>query len=354
MLETKMVSFMKHTKDRMNNPLPDSDIDKLILAAKQVGATHCELAQPLGLANTASDMLRWANKIHAAGMLVTFRSAHVDMEGLYGHVKAVGTARKPLQFYIDEAANFIIANPALFKDGDEWAVYPERTEAIWQDSTSWFWPNDPGTYANFFISLADTCKTSFTFIGKKVQVGLSSNNASEIMSGWMSKAMSDKYGYVCVDHYVDGDPAKLEADIRSMATRMGKPIYLQESAADRFTLITDPAKLKTYFDVLKRLVKDGVIVRFGYWGMWAGTPEGCIKDDFTLNEKGLGLKDFFAYTDQPGSVDLTPLVTAIDKLDTSVNTLTLYADTLKAARAIIYSSSTNTTKINKLKALIPW
>jgi len=333
MLETKMISFMKWTKDTMSNPPSDATIDSLVKAAKSAGATHCELAHPFGLSNTASEMKRWADKIHAAGMNITVRSADVDMEGLYGHAQAVGPNRKPTQYYIDEAVNFIKANP-IFKDGDEFAPFPERTEGIFQDATSWIWPNDPGTYGAFFVSLADSCAAAFASIGKNIKCGLSSNNASELLSGWMSKAVSDKYGYVCIDHYVDGNPTQLDSDLRTIFSKYGKPIYLQESAPDRFT-VPSAALIQSYFQVLTKLVTDGVLARYGYWGMWSGTPEACINADFTLNAVGLGLQAFQKTTPTPTPTpDLTPRVVA---LETAVANLTKRTAALEAKLAIIKS-----------------
>jgi len=165
MLETKMVSAMKWTKDTHNSPPSDSTIDKVVGGIKSTGATNTEIATVFGRANWAVESQRWADRIHAS-MNVTWRCASDDMEGLYGVTKAVGVNRKPQQFYIDLAVNTILQNPTLFKDGDEWAIYPERTEGIWQDATSWIWPNDPGTFYNFFAKLADDCQTAFNTIGK--------------------------------------------------------------------------------------------------------------------------------------------------------------------------------------------
>ncbi len=311
---------MKWTKDTMSSPPPDATLNSLIAIAKSAGATHCELAQPLGLTNTASEMLRWATKIHASGMNITFRPADVDMEGLYGHPKAVGTLRKPQQYYIDECVNFIKANLGLFKDGDEWCPFPERTEGIFQDATSWISPNDPTTYANFFINLANACQTTFGTI--KVQTGLSTNNGSELLSGWMPQSLINRAGYICVDHYVDNNATQLDSDLRAMFARYNKPIYLQETAPDRFNTPT-AAELTAYFNVLTKLVSDGVLQRMGYWGFWSGTPEGAINADFTLNTTGQALKTF--YNPVPTPPDLTTRVTTLEAqvavLQNQVNTI---------------------------------
>lgn len=307
-METKMISFMKWTKDTMNNVPSDATIDNLVKTAKSASFTHGEVAVPLGKSNSAVEMKRWGDKIHTAGMLGTFRPADVDMEAIYGRIAAVGANRKTQQYYIDECVNFIKANP-IFKDGDEWCPFPERTEGIFQDATSWIWPNDPATYANFFISLAQACKVAFGTV--KVQVGLSSNNASELLSGWMPKTLSDSFGYVCIDHYVDGNPTQLDKDLRAIFAKYGKPIYLQESAPDRFTT-PSAALIQSYFQILTKLVADGVVARYGYWGMWSGTPEACINSDFSLNAVGQGLKTFYGGTAPTPVPDLTPRVIALE------------------------------------------
>lgn len=307
-LETKMVSFMKWTKDTMKNPPSDATIDKLIATAVSGGFTHGELAHPLGMPNGASEMARWTTKMYAAGLKPTFRCSDPYMEGIYNFTKAVGPNRKPQQYYIDQATDFIKSNPGLFKDGAEWAIYTERTEGIWNDATSWIWPNDPNTFANFFVALHDACAVEFTNLGVKVAVGLSSINGSEALSKWFSKTIPNKYGYLCVDHYTDSDPDKLARDLRAMKAYYGKPIYLQESAPDRFKNSTQ-AQIDAYFVVIKSLIDDGTIAKYGYWGMWFGTPEACINFDFTLNAIGLGLKALTIPVPTPNDPPTPPATT---------------------------------------------
>jgi len=353
-----MISAMKWTKDTHDTPPADAVIDKVIAGIKSTGATNIEVATVLGRPNWLEQSKRWADRIHAFGS-ATWRCAHQEMEferksdgsitGLYGVTPAIGANRKPQQFYIDLAVQTILANPTLFKDGDEWAIYPERTEGIFNDSSSWISPNTPSAYADFYIRLADASAAAFAQIGKKVTVGLSANNASEVLSGWMPMNIMQKAGYVVVDHYVDGDSARLESDLRTMKSRTGLPIYLQESAPHRMTNPT-PEMISSYFKALTRLVEDGVLQKFGSWSGWIGNPESIFNSDFTLNAHGQALKAFFTPAVLPTpTTDLKPVLDAIADLKLSVDSRV----TLEKCEAIIWGAGTLSVKMAKLKELIP-
>lgn len=261
MLKTKLVSLMKATKDRQDNLMPQPERLQLINVLKSTGATHLEVSTVIGHPNFAEHSKLWAKDIHNAGLKVTWRCAHVNMEGLYDQPKFTGANRKPTQFWIDEAVTAFNSIKDSIHVGDEEAIYPERTEGIFQDSTAFLFEGLPASYATFFIALHNALKM-FPWI-----VGLSANNASELLSGWMPRVLSDTYNVVVVDHYRDGDAALYETEIRSISQKYGKPVYVQEGAPHRFHEPT-ALQIKEYFDANKRLEKDGVLVGFGSWGGW--------------------------------------------------------------------------------------
>lgn len=286
MLTTKLVSCMKHTKDRMDNPMPVAEMNQLLDVLKTTGSTHIEIATVIGHPNFASYSKQWADAIHAKGMKVTWRNAHMNMEGLYGAPKYVGSTRKPQQFWIDEAVNAFNLIASSIIAGDEEAIYPERTEGIFQDSTAFLSPQTPDVYAQFFINLHTALKV-FPWT-----VGLSANNASELLSGWMPRVLSDTYGQVVVDHYRDNDPALYETEIRAIKTKYGKPVYAQEGAPDRFITPTR-TQCDAYYAACKRLVDDGSMTGYGSWSGWAGAPESTIamvNGQYVLNENGKSLQ----------------------------------------------------------------
>lgn len=290
---TKMISVMKLVKDNMDNPLPVAEMNQLLDVLKTTGNTHIEVASVIGHPNFYSISKQWADAIHSKGMAVTWRCAHINMEGLYNQPKFVGTSRQPVSFWTDEAVKAANSLGGVVKSVDEWAIYPERTEGIFQDSTSWIDPAGlPTTYADAFIDIHTKCQL---YLPQGVKVGLSSNNASELLSGWMPAALINFSGTTVIDHYVDGNPTQYESDIRAIFAKYNKPVYVQEGAPNRFSQPTK-AQADAYFAVNKKLSDDGVLAGFGSWSGWPGTPESIVDKVnglYQLNEQGISLKSFW-------------------------------------------------------------
>lgn len=295
MLKIKMVSAMKMTKDRMDNFLPVAEMNQLLDIYKSTGANKVEVATVIGHPNFAAHSKQWADAIHAKGMGVTFRCAHANMEGLYGQPKFVGANRKPEQFWIDEAVNAFNSIKDSIKAEDEEAIYPERTEGIFQDATAFIGAGLPGSYATFFINLHNALKV-FPWT-----VGLSANNASELMSGWMPASLVTYATQAVVDHYRDGDPALYETEIRNIKNKYGKPVYVQEGAPHRFTKPTR-AQADAYYAVNKKLEEEGILVGFGSWSGWFGAPESIVdkvNGQYVLNDNGESLKAWWIGSSTP-------------------------------------------------------
>ena len=297
----------------MGNPLSVAEIEQYLDVLKSVGAEKVGIAPVGGHPNFALVGKRWLDAIHAKGMKAICRFSHQNMEGTYGQGKYVGPSRQPIQFWIDKSGDMIRELGTSIQSGDEWAVYPERTEGIFQDATSWIWPNTPDNYANAFISIHEGMRS---ILPAGVILGMSANNASELLSGWMPKSLSDKYGVVAIDHYVDGDFIKLEADIRKIAQNYGKKVYLQEGAPHRFIAPTDQ-QARAYFDVLKRLDADGILYGFNFWGGWQGTPESLLTKTngvWALNSQGEALKAWWTSTPAPVPTPPTEIILTTSQL----------------------------------------
>lgn len=301
---------MKHTKDRMGDPMSVSEMNQLLDVLKTTGASHIEVATVIGHPNFVSYSKQWADAIHAKGMNVTWRCAHQNMEferdmngnptgkGLYGATSFIGVNRKPAQFWIDEAVKAATALGTLVKSGDEWAIYPERTEGIFSDNTAFLWEGLPGSYAEFFINMNNACKA---VLPTGAAMGLSANNGSELLNGWMPASLINYAGAVVIDHYRDGDPTLYETEVRAVGSRYNKPVYVQEGAPHRSARPTR-AQANTYFAVNKKLADDGVLVGFGSWSGWAGTPESIVDKVggvYELNESGESLKAWWGNTPTP-------------------------------------------------------
>ncbi len=350
---------MKLNKDNMGNPLSLAEIEQYLDVIKSTGATHVGIAPVGGHPNFALVGKRWLDAIHAKGLKATLRATHQNLEGLYGQPKYVGAGRVPLQFWIDKAGDMVRDLGTSLQAGDEFAIYPERTEGIFQDATSWLWPNDPTTYANAFIAIHEGMRS---IIPMGVVLGLSSNNASELLSGWMSKSLSDKYGVVPTDHYVDGNPTQFEADVRKVFANYGKKVYVQEGSANRFTVPTTQ-QVADYFNVLKKLDLEGILYGFGSWSGWSGTPEAILNKTngiWSLNAQGEALKAWWITTPVPTPIP-TPTPIGPTNADVIAQVKLSEADILAEVKAeeeiqkitaIVFGSGTMTSKITKLKTLL--
>lgn len=281
---------MKHTKDRMTSLMPVAEMNQLLDIYKTTGANLSEIATVIGHPNFISHSKQWADAIHAHGMNVTWRCAHINMEGLYNQPAFVGANRKPVQFWIDEAVKAVGDLGSAIQPGDEWAIYPERTEGIFNDNSAWLYTGLPSSYGTAFLNIHTACKS---ILPTGVIVGLSSNNASEYYSRWMPRTLSDYSGVVAVDLYEDGNPTNYENNVRSVYRNYGKPVYVQEGVPNRFTRPTR-AQADEYFAANKRLEAEGILCGFGSWSGWAGNPESIIDRDATgryyLNDSGLALQ----------------------------------------------------------------
>lgn len=281
---------MKHTKDRMGFMMPTAEINALCDVYKDAGATHVEIATVIGHPNFVEYSKRWADVIRSKGMSITWRCAHANMEGLYNFPRFVGGNKKPAQFWVDEAVNAANQLEGIVRPGDEWAIYPERTEGIFDPNAAWISEGLPGSYAETFIKIHTSCKQ---VLPEGVIIGRSANNASELLSGWMPKSLADYAQCVVIDHYRDGDAVLYEKEIRDIRARYAKPVYVQEGAPHRFST-PNRAQADLYYAANKRLADDGVLIGFGSWSGWSGNPESIINKTadgkYALNDNGLSLK----------------------------------------------------------------
>ena len=327
-MNTRLISLMKHQKDTHNAPPSLPEKKRLIALCKTMNPTHLEVSTVIGMPNFHSETMEWMNAIHEAGLLVTSRHAHGNMEGLYDMEKFVGSNRKPTSFWIDEAVNALKELP--WKAGDEVAIYPERTEGIFDVNTSFLEHDDlQGNYAKFFFNLHEALDIAINV--PFVKFGLSANNASELLSGWMPRAMSETYGVVVVDHYVDGDPVKYEADIRKINQMYGKPVYVQESAPHRFE-VPDSAKAMAHYAVNKKLEIEGILHGYGAWGGWSGTPESVISGD-ALTPAGEALKEWWEGVPDEDD-NLPPDEDEPDEDDENITIADVYLEVLKLSEEI--------------------
>jgi hypothetical protein len=333
------VDVMKYTKDTMQNQLQDSEISAIVAdIMNNLKPQYIAISVPLDESEdypadtkpaprtAIAYAQKWADVIHSAGAKVLFRGTFAGIEGIYNFPKLVGSNRFPAgtaataatdgrNSWLGKIYTYITSHSSLFAPGDIWAILPERTEGIFQDQTSFLSYASPGiqtNYANFFIDLNKVSATAFEKIGKSVRSGYSTNNFSEIGSGWLLPSLFATEPVISVDHYgITHTPAEMDSDIRTAYKNYGKQIFLQEwgdywnvsmSQADR------TAYLNSMYAVFAKLEADKILAGFNYWGGWVNNAEGVLTSAngvYNINYRGQILSKFFA-TVAPTTLSSTP------------------------------------------------
>lgn len=327
------IDVMKWTKDTLKNQPSDAQIDGIVSTiVNTIHPTHIAISIPMdpsadypGSAPSPRDAYaftqRWSDSIHNHGVKVLWRGTWSGIEGIYNFPKQVGTNRFPAgtaatavtdgnSTWLGKTYQYIVNNPSFFQNGDIWAPLPERTENIFQDSTSFLSHGGAGiqtNYANFFKDLKTISDQAFAQIGKQPITGFTANNFTEVKSTWLPQSLFDAMGIIAIDHYAHS-PADLDADLRFIYNLRKKPVFLQEWGDywnEGMPESERAAYLNQIYGVLQNLVNDGVIVGFNYWGAWVGDNEGILTslggDNYGVNSRGQLVANFFAGNDLGGA-----------------------------------------------------
>lgn len=94
-----------------------------------------------------------------------------------------------------------------FQDGDVWSPFYEQTEQAWSPARQYMWGQQDG-YINLdaystrlaWREIKSMCDTYWSGEGKTITV-VSTDNYSEIRSGWLQQVMYTELGVVGVDYY---------------------------------------------------------------------------------------------------------------------------------------------------------
>lgn len=312
-LAIRSIDCMKYTKDLCTNQFSDAQIQSAIASYKSAHANVVAISIPLSSnaefvahgsipsPRTVENFTKvWCDTIHNAGMNVLFRGVFCENEAIYNFPFQQQTSDQ----LIAKIKNYITSHPDFFADGDYFAPFPEGTNVIPGHNFGDIFvalPNGASSYADFFIALHKAENEAFTQIGKRVNIGYSTNNWSELNSGWIPNSLFDDAGIVCMDDYET--PNVADQHIRDIVAKKGHPMFHQEIAIDYS--VSDPvAEMQLFCDGIKQRVSDGVQVGVNWWGGWTGANESIIEDDgqggFTLNPQGKVLANLYAsYDTQP-------------------------------------------------------
>ena len=322
-LKIRSLDVMQNTKDTVTNQINKTEvINYLSCIVTNFKPTHVAVSYPF---DSNSDFVSygstprpqtieqcfkfWCDTIHGLGSNVLFRGTWCAMENIWScafdkGATPLGTvASAPTDgqsTWLGKCYSWIVNHPGYFKDGDIYAPCPEQTTYVFNGDTFLGSSDIQNLYAQFFNNLIIVATQAFATIGKKVTVGYTSNNYSEIRSGWMPGSIFTNSGICAVDYYgnynndSDYTVAAYERDLRLIHTSSGKPLFWQEWG-DIVTFGESDQARYVYFaammDMIKRLVAEGIIMGFNYWGMWQDTDNTGIMirnsdGTYTLDGRG--------------------------------------------------------------------
>lgn len=324
-LTYKSIDIMKLSKDLVNNQPSDAFLLNLVTAiVNGFHPTHISISVPLDTnaafiaqGNTPSPrtVIAFTQKlcdlIHAAGVGVLFRGTYCNMENIYGFPflpsgsggfipqgTAASAATDGQSTWLGRTYQYITNNPTFFATGDLIAFFPEQTSYVFGGnsflSTT---PSIQSNYISFFTDLKTVCTAALTAASKTgVLTGFSSNNYSEIRSGYLSGSLFTANGMTSVDYYgnYNGDgytTSQFGADLTTILNSTGQPIFLQEWA-DIYNSGMNITARMYYIDNFYRMLTGfgNSLLGFNYWGGWGGAPESVLYQDNTgswhLNARG--------------------------------------------------------------------
>lgn len=327
------VDVMKWTKDTMRNQPTNAEINGIVKAIMDnVRPEYISISIPMDATSaygpnnvpaprTAEAFTQaWSDAIHAQGAKVLWRGTWSGIEGIYDFPKQVGANRLPTgtaasavtdgnSTWLGKTYKYIIDHPTFFQNGDIWAPLPERTEGIFSDATSFISHGGYGlqqNYAQFFIDVKAVSDTAFSAIGKNVITGLTANNFSEINSGWMYNSVLQDAGVIVVDHYgITHMPQEMDHDIRKIHSERGLPVFIQEWGDYWHPDMPEAERmeyLRQMYAVYQKLVDDGILIGFNYWGAWEGPYEGILVrsgNNFGINARGMLVAQLFGTAPAP-------------------------------------------------------
>lgn len=332
----RSIDVMKNTKDVINAQPNDVFIQRNIaVLADNFNLTHIGISIPMDsnadfIANGNNPNSRtveaftqkWADTIRAKSLKVLWRGTFCGIEGLYNFQQKVGVNRFPAGTAASAASDgqttwlgkvyaYIINHPTMFAEGDLWAPLPERTEGIFSDSTA-FLPNTgaglQANYAQFFNDLITVSNQAFAVIGVNMKTGMTSNNYSEVASGWIPNSVFNTAGLTVIDHYgSDHSVSEMQSNYNTIYSSKGKQIYHQEWGDYWNSGMTQQQRtdyLRAMYDLMSATAAAGKLIGFNYWGGWAGgsgeqllTQTGTNADPtFSLAYNGQVLREYLFNT----------------------------------------------------------
>lgn len=219
--DAQVIDTMKYSRDvsreKLNDPTFDVEIDRQVKDIAETGATHVAIATPYD-DEFLPILKRWVKAARKHNLHVWFRGNFSGWEKWFDYAPITRTE------HIEKTKKFITENPDLFVDGDMFSACPECENGGPGDPRM---NGDAAGHKKFLIDSYKTSKDAFEEIRKDVPSNFMSMNgdvAKLIMDPETTKALD---GMVTIDHYV-GTPEKLLNDVNEYAKNSGGQVFLGE------------------------------------------------------------------------------------------------------------------------------
>lgn len=314
----RSVDTMKLSKDAVCDQPTDEEIQKIVTAAKDMGANYVAIETPYDDPLCASSVAytnRWIEAIRAAGLSVWHRHMPLRFEGIYdqpievrrlgddltGQEREVGEQilSVPLELldqYQIQIYSYVLDNRDMFREGDIFTPSPEPDSRGVNGITGSSPLNQFSSVEDFNLWLINTTtivKEAFEKIGLNdtVQVGFwgfSGFTAAGLdNSDWTGKtfltcrAIDSMNGIVTLDHYSDQMQRDLEEAIVTLSSNCPNEfvnLMIGEYGADSEAQVREALQAS----------RDLGLLGFNYWStagiQWLG-DEGSPNDLFDLLQK---------------------------------------------------------------------
>jgi len=322
-LTYRSIDAMKLTKDNVTSQVNQTFINTYCqFLAQNLNITHIAISIPLDpnadfvtngstpTPNTVEQYIAmWCTGIHNAGLKVFYRGTFCNMENIYnfpylpygsaGFIPQGTTSSAPTDgnsTWLGKVWTRIQAIGSNFQSGDIFAPFPEQTSYVFNGNSflSTAGSGIQANYATFFENLVTVIGNAFTNISVSgVIANFTSNNYSELASGWLGSGFVTTIGSLNVDYYGNYNndgyvPTQFVADLQTIYSSHGNTTMFLEEWSDYYSSAnqtTRTAYLNAFYPALAVLQGLGQLNGFNYWGGWtnggADTPEGILLNSGT-------------------------------------------------------------------------
>lgn len=289
----RSIDTMKTSRDRarseLHNPAYDIQIEKQLLAIKEMGANYVAIDTPYD-EQFLPYLKRWIKLARKTGLHIWFRGNWSNWEGWFDYPKNMTP-----QEHIRKTVEFVETNPDLFEDGDAFEPCPECENAGW-----WKQPQDNEKYNQFIRNQRVAVEIAFSKINKNVHTNWFSiigGRAKDVLNQETLNALDN---LVTIDHYIK-EPSGMSNYVNYFSQNFDTKVLVGELGApipDINGSMNEREQAEFIESLLKHLYKNKEnVLGINYWVLSEGTTK-LINNDGTHRQAANVIKNYFI----PGAI----------------------------------------------------